>query len=85
MPLGTVLLGSLNVCQCHKIIRRDVAPHSIVLFHTCHHHKGDNVWPVLSPFLDLMEFVRFPEEGGPSLSDADRVRCKDIVTTRKQV
>ncbi len=81
MPLGTVIPGSLNVCQRHQIVWRDVAAHGIVPFHTRHHHKGDNVWPVHSPFLDLIEFVRFPEEGNPSLSDFDRVRCKDIVTT----
>ncbi len=81
MPLGTVVLDSLNVCQCHKIVRRDVAPHGIVPFHTRHHHEGDNVWPAHLPFLNLIEFVRFPEEGDPSLSDADCVRCKDIVTT----
>ncbi len=78
MPLETVVPGSLNVCQCRKIIRRDVAPHGIVPFHTRHHHKGDNVWPAHLPFLDLIEFVRFLEEGNPSLSDTDRVRCKTL-------
>jgi hypothetical protein len=83
MPLWACIPGSLNVCQHCKIGRRDVAPHSIVPFHTRHHHKGDNIWSIYLPFLDLIKFVRFLEEGDPSLSDADRIRCKDIVTTQK--
>jgi hypothetical protein len=38
MPLVTVVPGSLNMCQRCKIVRRDVAPHGIVPFHTRHHH-----------------------------------------------
>ncbi len=81
MPLGAFVPGSLNVCQHHKIGWQDITSHDVILVRTRDHHKDDNVQPAYAPFLYLIEFVRFPEEGDPSLSDADCIRCKDVVTT----
>ncbi len=81
MPLWELDPCSLNVFQHRQIGWWDVTPHSVITLASQHHHKGDNVWSTRPPFLDLIEFVRFPKEGNPPLSGADRVGREDIVTT----
>jgi hypothetical protein len=83
VPLGALVPCGLDVCQRYKIVRWDVASHRVITVASRHHHEGDDIWSPHMCFLDLMEFVRSPEEGNPSLSDADGVGSKDTVITRK--
>jgi hypothetical protein len=79
MPLGALVPGGLDMCQRCKIIWWDVASHHVVTVASRHHHKGDDVWSLHTHFLNLIEFIRSPEEGDPPLLDADGVGRKDTV------
>jgi hypothetical protein len=83
VPLGALVPCGLDVCQCRKIVRWDVASPRVITVASQHHHEGDDVWSPHTRFLNLIEFVRSLEEGDPSLSDADGVRSEDTVITRK--
>ncbi len=81
VPLGALVPCGLDVCQCRKIVRWDVASHRVITVTSRHYHEGDDVWSPHTCFLDLIEFVRSPEGGDPSLSDADGIGNKDTVIT----
>ncbi len=83
VPLGALVPGGLDMCQCRKIVWWDVASHHIVTVASQHHHEGDDVWSPHTCFLDLIELIRSPEEGNPPLLDADGVGCKDTGIARK--
>ncbi len=83
MPLGVLVPGGLDVCQRCKIFQWDVASHCVVTVTSQHHHKGDDVWSPHTHFIDLIEFIRSPEEGDPPLSDADGIGRKDTVIAQK--
>ncbi len=83
VPLGALVPCGLDVCQHRKIVWWDVASHHVIMVASRHHHEGDDVWSPHTRFLNLIEFVRSPEEGNPSLLDADSVGSEDTVITQK--
>ncbi len=74
VPLGALVPGGLDMCQRRKIVQWDLASHRVITVTSQHHHKGDGVWPPHMHFLNLIEFIRSPEEGDPPLLDADSIR-----------
>ncbi len=78
MPLYAVVSCSLDVCQHCQIGRWGVTLHSIITLASRHRHEGENVWSAPPPFLNLIEFVRFPKEGDSPLSDAVALDAKTL-------